>query len=111
MNNSNPVKWVEECVGHQSRVRQKDSNGVEASFLSNHDTGRFASQMGDKGNLMLANALNVMSPGGAFVYYGDELGMTGSAEGYTDQGYRTPMPFASVPRRRPVEKMPSSAFS
>ena len=95
MNNGAPAKWVEECVGHQQRVRQKDPNGIEASFLSNHDTGRYASQGGDKGNLMLANALNVISPGGSFIYYGDELGMTGDAGGWTDQGYRTPMPFSS----------------
>ena len=95
INNQNPVKWVEECVGFQSRLRQKNASGVEASFLSNHDTGRFASQMGDKGNLMLANALNVIAPGGGFVYYGDELGMTGSSSGWTDQSYRTQMPFKS----------------
>ena len=95
MNNNAPAKWVEECVGHQKRVREKDSNAVEASFLSNHDTGRFASEMNEKKDLMLANALNVIAPGGSFVYYGDELGMTGDAGGWKDQSYRTPMPFES----------------
>ena len=98
MNNSNTAKWVEECVGHQTRARQNDPNAVEASFLSNHDTGRYTSNEfagGDKNKLTFANALNAIAPGGSFVYYGDELGMSGSADGYTDQGYRTPMPFAS----------------
>ena len=95
INDNDPVTWVEECVGHQSRVRRNNPNGVEASFLSNHDTGRFASEINSKDKLMLANALNVIAPGGSFVYYGDELGMSASADGYTDKSYRTPMPFSS----------------
>ena len=94
-NDSDSAKWVEEVAGHQERVRQKDPNGVEASFLSNHDTGRFASGTNNKEQLVLANALNVLSPGGSYVYYGDELGMTGSSDGWEDMSFRTPMPFAS----------------
>ncbi|MBE6126987.1 MAG: starch-binding protein [Erysipelotrichaceae bacterium] len=94
-NANDSAKWVEEVAGHQKRIRQKDPNGVEASFLSNHDTGRFASQTNNKEQLVLANALNVLSPGGSYVYYGDELGMTGTSSGYKDMSYRTPMPFAS----------------
>jgi len=95
MQNSDPAKWVEECVGHQQRVRKNYVNGVEASFLSNHDTGRFASQGFNKEQLIMGNVLNVLSPGGSYIYYGDELGMTGSSGGWKDMSFRTPMPFAS----------------
>ena len=95
INNSDSSHWVSEWVNFQSTIRQKYSNAVEASFLSNHDTGRFTSVFSDKNKLMLANALNVIAPGGGYVYYGDELGMTGSAGGWGDQSHRTPMPFSS----------------
>ena len=95
MQNGNASNWISEYVGHQSRVRNNDSAGVEASFLSNHDIPRFASNGLNREQLKLANAMNVLAPGGGFVYYGDELGMTGSSGGWDDQSYRTPMPFES----------------
>lgn len=97
LNNSNGMdssKWLGEYVTHQQNVRNYDANGVEASFLSNHDTGRIA--MGENMNaekLKLANAINVLAPGGSFLYYGDELGLRG--EGGGDMSLRTPMPFST----------------
>ena len=89
------ASWVNEVVNHQSRIRNKWNKGIEASFLSNHDTGRFKSQMGVNNDvdLKFANGLNVISPGGSYIYYGDELGMTGSGGKWTDMSYRTAMPF------------------
>ena len=85
---------VNEIVSHQSNVRAKDPTGIEASFLSNHDVQRFASMVNDEAGLKFANAVNVLAPGGSFIYYGDELGMVGSGAG-GDRNYRTPMPFVS----------------
>ena len=90
-------KWVSEVVNHQQHVRSRDPNGIEASFISNHDQpSRYAMKYGgSETDLKLANALNVLSPGGSYVYYGDELGMTGSTDGgWDDMSYRTHMPFA-----------------
>ncbi|MBQ9458082.1 MAG: starch-binding protein [Bacilli bacterium] len=96
INNGNAANWVNEVVNHQNKVRSKYAGAIEASFLSNHDTGRFKSAMniGSEVDLKFANGLNVISPGGSYIYYGDELGMTGSSNGWQDMSYRTPMPFA-----------------
>ena len=95
MTNSSGASWVRQVANHQSRILAKNPDAVETSFLSNHDVGRYAAEFsGKKENIRLANALNVLSPGGSFIYYGDELGLTGTADGWVDQSYRTPMPFA-----------------
>ncbi len=96
MDTGHSSSWARHIVAHQQKVRAENPDGIEASFLSNHDVGRYAHEFGGgKSAIALANALNVISPGGSFVYYGDELGMTGTSEGYADLSYRTPMPFAS----------------
>ena len=76
--------------------------------LSNHDIGRFnqehpdssdkAYYVGEAAQIKMANAINVLTPGNAFVYYGDELGLLGTAEDtkpdwYYDMNYRTAMPW------------------
>ncbi len=62
---------------------------VDGVFLSNHDTGRaagFLSRKEDK--IKLAAGLEILSTGCVFVYYGDELGMSGSGD---DVNKRAPM--------------------
>lgn len=62
---------------------------IDAPFLSNHDTGRIASYCsGDEARTKLAGAMNLFMSGSAFVYYGEELGMTGSGN---DPSKRAPM--------------------
>ncbi|HIS96877.1 MAG TPA: hypothetical protein IAD42_02760 [Candidatus Scatomorpha pullistercoris] len=53
---------------------------IPAPFLGNHDTARAASMLGpDIEKQKMAAGLLAMMRGGTFVYYGDEIGMTGSA--------------------------------
>ena len=93
-NNKNSSSWMQEYVNHQKNVRKKNANAVEASFLSNHDTGRLAMDGGmNTEQLKLSNAISAIAPGGSFVYYGDELGLKGSGDGWDDMKLRTPMPF------------------
>ena len=80
--------------------------------LSNHDIGRFNQEHPDSSDkayyvdqnsdgvakVKLANAINALTPGNAFIYYGDELGLVGTCEDtrpdwYYDMNYRTPMPW------------------
>jgi glycosidase len=59
------------------------------TFLSNHDQNRILTQLG--GNIAaakLAATLLLTSPGVPFVYYGEEIGMTGAKP---DERIRTPM--------------------
>jgi glycosidase len=60
-----------------------------ATFLTNHDQNRVASQLaGDLDAERLAATLLLTGPGVPFVYYGEEIGMTG---GKPDERIRTPM--------------------
>lgn len=62
---------------------------VDAPFLSNHDVGRIAGFCGqDMEKTKLAGAMNLMMGGSAFIYYGEEIGMTGSGN---DPSKRAPM--------------------
>ncbi|MEP6639893.1 MAG: alpha-amylase family glycosyl hydrolase, partial [Chloroflexota bacterium] len=64
------------------------SSGFGA-FLTNHDQDRVASQLGgDVAELEVAADLLLTGPGLPFIYYGEELGMTGQKP---DERIRTPM--------------------
>jgi alpha-amylase len=66
--------------------------GERATFLTNHDQERVASALdGDAGELALAARLLLARPGVPFVYYGEEIGLTGEKP---DERIRTPMPWA-----------------
>jgi len=65
--------------------------GQFATFLSNHDQSRAMSQLAaNTDKAKAAAALLLTAPGVPFIYYGEEIGMTGvKREG--DQEVRTPM--------------------
>lgn len=52
---------------------------IDAPFLSNHDVGRIAGFCNyDEGKVKLAATMNLFMSGSAFIYYGEEIGMSGS---------------------------------
>lgn len=60
-----------------------------ATFLSNHDQTRIATRLkGEPGKLRVAAQLLLTLPGVPFIYYGEEIGMTGDKP---DENIRTPM--------------------
>ena len=64
-------------------------HGTYATFLSNHDQERVMSVfMGDVDKAKLAASVLFTGPGTPFVYYGEEIGMTGNKP---DENIRTPM--------------------
>jgi len=66
-----------------------------SAFLSNHDQDRVRTQLGsDEAKARLAAKLLFTLPGTTFVYYGEELGMTGTKP---DPELRTPMPWNATP--------------
>ena len=68
---------------------EKNPNMIDAPFLSNHDTGRIAGFVSyDERKVKIAGAMNILMSGSAFLYYGEELGMTGSG---IDENKRAPM--------------------
>jgi glycosidase len=69
--------------------REKNPDYIDAPFLSNHDVGRIAGFCGqDPHKVKLAGAMNLFMSGSAFIYYGEEIGMTGSGN---DPSKRAPM--------------------
>ena len=64
-------------------------NATNAPFFTNHDMSRAAGFLRRDANLIkTAWGLSLMQPGNAFVYYGEELGMSGSG---IDENKRAPM--------------------
>ena len=77
------------------RVQRDLPQGRWASFLRNHDQTRTLTELqGDVARARLAATLLLTLPGVPFVYYGEEIGMTGSKP---DPRLRTPMHWARAP--------------
>jgi glycosidase len=74
---------------YQAGIREFQDDAIEAYFLSNHDDGRMAWLTSSRERLKMAASLQILAPGNAFVYYGDELGLRGTGSG--DGAHRTPM--------------------
>ncbi|WP_022764497.1 alpha-amylase family glycosyl hydrolase [Butyrivibrio sp. XPD2006] len=85
-------RYAEALVSTQKAL---ETNGpgtaIDAPFYVNHDMARSAGYFTGKGaedKLKLSWGLNLLMPGNAFIYYGEELGMKGSGK---DENKRAPM--------------------
>jgi glycosidase len=64
-------------------------------FLTNHDQPRVMTRLkGNEGAMRAAAAMLLLGPGVPFMYYGEELGLTGDKP---DERLRTPMPWTGGP--------------
>ncbi|WP_310602214.1 alpha-amylase family glycosyl hydrolase [Anaerosporobacter sp.] len=73
----------------QDKFRSFNENMIDASFFSNHDTARAAGYFNYKiDKIKMAAGMNLMMAGNSFIYYGEELGMSGSGR---DENKRAPM--------------------
>lgn len=59
-----------------------------AEFLTNHDTGRMANILGKEDKIKIAYAMELFMTGNAFVYYGEDIALTGAGK---DENFRAPM--------------------
>lgn len=81
--------WAEALQTASSAYEASNPNYIDASFISNHDVGRSFDFAGkDEYRAKLAGAMNLFMSGSAFIYYGEEIGMTG---GDSDPSRRAPM--------------------
>lgn len=82
--------YAKALVRVQNSIREHGGDGaIDAPFFVNHDMARAAGYMSyDVRKIKMAAALNVLMSGSAFVYYGEEIGMTGSGR---DENKRAPM--------------------
>ncbi|MNB80239.1 Pullulanase precursor [compost metagenome] len=72
----------------QDRESKLDNTKTMAQFLSSHDENGFLSDYvgGDQGKLMIAAALQITAKGQPVIYYGEELGRSGSNAGDMSKG-------------------------
>ncbi|TAJ99904.1 MAG: DUF3459 domain-containing protein [Chloroflexota bacterium] len=76
-------------VAAQAESAERFPTDSLATFLTNHDQNRIATQLGgDLDAQRLAATLLLTGPGVPFIYYGEEIGMTGAKP---DEQIRTPM--------------------
>lgn len=79
----------EKLILAQGMFKEYNKNAIDAPFLSNHDIGRTGGFLSyDATKIKMAWAMNLFTTGSAFLYYGEELGMTGSG---IDENKRAPM--------------------
>lgn len=79
----------EALVYSQDRISSFNSNAIDAPFFTNHDTARGAGYFSyDEQKLKMAAGMNLTMNGSVFVYYGEEIGMSGSG---IDENKRMPM--------------------
>ncbi|SHO53873.1 alpha-amylase family glycosyl hydrolase [Anaerocolumna xylanovorans] len=73
----------------QDGIKKYNPSGIDAPFFTNHDTARaYGYFSGDIDKLKMAAGMNLTMTGNTFVYYGEEIGMTGSGK---DENKRAPM--------------------
>lgn len=61
------------------KIQAENPDAMMVSFLANHDTDRAAGYLPvSNGRAKVAANLNLLMPGSPFIYYGEEIGMTGS---------------------------------
>lgn len=93
LQSGNGDSLASELSRYDSEIRARNPDGVNCLFLSNHDTGRSAGFIREPEQRKLAAAIYLMAPGNPFIYYGEEIGMTGSGD---DENKRTAMYWSSV---------------
>ena len=79
---------------YHETLRGINENATDAPFLSNHDVGRISGFLAqDATKMKFAGAVNILMSGNAFLYYGEELGMSGGVKGIPakDENKRAPM--------------------
>jgi glycosidase len=86
---NNAQAYAKALVRVQNAIREYREDAIDAPFFVNHDLARAAGYMRyDERKIKMSAALNVLMSGSAFVYYGEEIGMTGSGR---DENKRAPM--------------------
>lgn len=90
LNQDAPIeRYLQQTADALSYTKALNPNATNAPFFTNHDMARAAGFLRrDPVLIKMAWGLSLFQPGDAFVYYGEELGMSGSG---IDENKRAPM--------------------
>lgn len=105
-NGDGGAKLSKYVVSNYNDVKSRHENAIDAMFLANHDIGRAAGFLHHSADtIKYGAALSILSPGKAYVYYGDELGMAGSG---IDENKRAPMLWSTDAKAEGMTKGPAA---
>jgi len=90
-------KWYpQDMLDHEAAFAAVRPEYIHATKLSNHDEERTASALGgDQAKVKMAAKVLLTISGNPYIYYGEELGMTG-LKSSGDEGLRTPFPWGET---------------
>ena len=98
VNGAGDLRYFAEAMAQEEGLYASlNPSYVNAPFYSNHDMDRGAEYYagGNAAKIKIAEALNLLMPGNAFIYYGEELGMKGAGR---DENRRAPMYWSDDPQ-------------
>lgn len=98
--------FVEYLESWQNEIRENNPDAIDAQFLSNHDTARSGGYLLSDTRKRLNAALYLTTPGNPFIYYGEEISMTGSQN---DPEKRRGMYWSKTDTTGYVERIPGTA--
>ncbi|MED9905033.1 MAG: alpha-amylase family glycosyl hydrolase [Lachnospiraceae bacterium] len=90
-----PVVYGSAVEKVADRLSEYNADFIDAPFYTNHDMGRSAGYYAGEGSTektKIAQAMNLLMSGNAFLYYGEELGMKGAGK---DENKRAPMQWSA----------------
>ena len=90
VNGSKGREWVKSLVEWDNKLKEINPNIINATFWGNHDMARSAGYVVKREERMKMGAsLYLLVPGNSYIYYGEEIGMTGGSK--SDPDKRTSM--------------------
>lgn len=102
--NNSAQAYAKALVRVQNAIREYREDAIDAPFFVNHDLARAAGYLRyDQRKIKMGAALNILMSGSAFVYYGEEIGMTGSGK---DENKRAPMYWSADPAAQGMTRGP-----
>lgn len=105
LNKEDALGYVQSLEKWQNTIKANNPNAIDAPFISNHDTARSAGFLTTLTSKKMAAAMYILAPGNSFVYYGEEIGMTGSN---SDPDKRTGMYWESKDAEGYVKLIPGA---
>ena len=107
INMENCQSYFEYIKNWQDSITSSNKEAISAPFLSNHDTARSAGFLAsDAQREKNAAMAYLMTPGNPFIYYGEEISMTGSSN---DPEKRTGMVWSLSDDKGYVKSIPGSS--